>query len=53
MKKIALIALMACSFSGCAEMQQVANQLPGILEQGNIDVSSGLKEALNNGISNK
>ncbi len=51
MKKITLLALLACSFTGCAEMQQVANQLPGILEQGNVDVASGLKEALNNGIS--
>lgn len=35
----------------CAEMQQVANQLPGILNQENLDVAGGLKEALNNGIS--
>lgn len=50
MKKIVLlIALLP--FFGCAELQQVANQLPGILEQGNIDIAGGLKEALNNGIS--
>ena len=37
---------------GCAEMQQVANQLPGILDQtGTVDIAGGLKEALNNGIS--
>ena len=42
---------MTSSFSGCAEMQQIANQLPTVLEQGNLDISSGLKEALNNGIS--
>jgi hypothetical protein len=34
---------------GCAEMQQVMNQLPQNLSQ--IDISNGLKEALNNGIS--
>ena len=50
MKKIVLlIALLP--FFGCAELQQVANQLPGILEQGNVDIAGGLKEALNNGIS--
>lgn len=51
MKKIVLLVLMTSSFSGCAEMQQIANQLPTVLEQGNLDISSGLKEALNNGIS--
>ncbi|WP_395060159.1 DUF4197 domain-containing protein [Flavobacterium sp.] len=48
-KTVLLIALLP--FFGCAELQQVANQLPGILEQGNVDIASGLKEALNNGIS--
>ncbi len=51
MKKIALLVLMMYSLSGCAEMQQIANQLPTVLDQGNLDISSGLKEALNNGIS--
>jgi hypothetical protein len=51
MKKIALMVVIAYTFSGCAEMQQMANQLPGILEQGNVDVAGGLKEALNNGIN--
>ncbi|HCQ14373.1 MAG TPA: DUF4197 domain-containing protein [Flavobacterium sp.] len=34
-------------------MQQVANQLPGILNQGTgtLDIAGGLKEALNNGIT--
>jgi hypothetical protein len=48
-KSILLLAILP--FFGCAELQQVANQLPGILEQGNIDIAGGLKEALNNGIS--
>lgn len=50
MKKIILLLLTATSFSGCAEMQQIGNQLPGILNQGNVDIAGGLKEALNNGI---
>ncbi|MEO8235810.1 MAG: DUF4197 domain-containing protein [Flavobacterium sp.] len=48
-KTVLLIAILP--FFGCAELQQVANQLPGILEQGNINIAGGLKEALNNGIS--
>lgn len=51
MKKIALLAITAYIVSSCAELQQVANQLPNVLEQENIDIAGGLKEALNNGIS--
>lgn len=51
MKKIILLTLTAYTFSSCAEMQQIANQLPGVLEQGNLDIAGGLKEALNNGIT--
>lgn len=50
MKKTILF-LCAFTFLGCAEMQQIAAQLPqtgGML--GNADIASGLKEALNNGI---
>lgn len=51
MKKIVLsIALF--SLFGCAEMQQVLEQLPqqtGVLSQA--EIGSGLKEALNNGIT--
>jgi hypothetical protein len=50
MKKILLLLLVTSTFSGCAEMQQIGNQLPGILNQGNVDIAAGLKEALNNGI---
>lgn len=49
MKKI-LMVIIAISLSGCAEMQQVLNQLPQTQEMG-IDIAGGLKEALNNGIS--
>jgi hypothetical protein len=49
MKKI-LILLLAISFSSCADMQQVLNQLPQTQGMG-VDIAGGLKEALNNGIS--
>lgn len=52
MRKI-IAALSILLLSGCAELQQVASQLPqstnGVLT--NADISAGLKEALNNGIS--
>ena len=52
MKRIALVLVATTLFLGCAEMQQIANQLPGVLEQsGTVDIAGGLKEALNNGIS--
>lgn len=57
MKKIILVFLGCATLTGCAEMQQVANQLPGILNQtgatGSLDISGGLKEALNKGISDQ
>ncbi len=39
-------------FVSCAELQQVVNQLPGN-ELSNEQIGQGLKEALNNGISNQ
>lgn len=51
MKKYILLVFTGFTLLSCAEMQQVANQLPGILNQDNLDVAGGLKEALNNGIS--
>ncbi len=50
MKKVTVLFI-ALSFSSCAEMQQVINQLPQLEGIGGIDISGGLKEALNNGIS--
>ena len=50
MKKF-LIIIAAVSLSGCSEMQQVLNQLPQTQGIGGVDISGGLKEALNNGIS--
>ena len=51
MKKLVL-SLVAFSLFGCAEMQQVMDQLPqgtGVLRQA--EIGNGLKEALNNGIT--
>ena len=50
MKKI-LILIAAVSLSSCAEMQQVLNQLPQTQGIGGVDIAGGLREALNNGIS--
>lgn len=50
MKKL-IVLLFVFSFSSCVEMQQVLNQLPQTQGLGFIDISGGLKEALNNGIS--
>lgn len=50
MKKILILAV-AISLSSCAEMQQVLNQFPQTQGIGGVDISGGLKEALNNGIS--
>jgi len=51
LKKILLIAVIF-QFSACSELQQVINQLPngGIT---NDQIAGGLKEALNNGITNQ
>lgn len=49
MKKVIMLALVF-ALSSCAEMQQVMNQFPQTQGLG-IDISGGLKEALNNGIS--
>jgi hypothetical protein len=50
MKKILIVMGLFAVFS-CAEMQQIASQLPqnGVLLS-NTDIGNGLKEALNNGI---
>lgn len=53
MKKILLFAV-TFSLVSCAEMQQTLNQLPQISSQipvGGVDISAGLKEALNKGIT--
>ena len=50
MKKIFLLSLIVLPFVSCAEMQQVINQLPQTQNMG-LDISGGLKEALNKGIT--
>ena len=51
MKKIPLL-LLSISLLSCAEMQQVINQLPQTQNMV-LDISGGLKEALNKGIANQ
>ncbi|HET7360927.1 MAG TPA: DUF4197 domain-containing protein [Salinimicrobium sp.] len=51
MKKIFLLVFIL-SFTSCAELQQIANQLPQETPYGisNAEIASGLKQALNQGI---
>jgi hypothetical protein len=52
MKKVIATLAIVLMLSGCAELQQVASQYPGIGGTlGNADIAAGLKEALNNGIT--
>lgn len=47
-----ILLLLGCfTLISCAELQQVANQLPNIGQNQTLDIAGGLKEALNNGIS--
>ena len=51
MKKSIFYLIAICSFWSCAELQQVANQLPqGTTGIGNDQIASGLRQALNFGI---
>ena len=51
MRKIILLLLATSIFSGCAELQQVVDQLPqGTVGLSQLDIANGLKEALDNGI---
>lgn len=50
MKKV-ILGVFAFSLFGCAELQQIANQYPQIGTAGNTEIASGLREALNNGIT--
>ncbi|SCY87849.1 DUF4197 domain-containing protein [Flavobacterium caeni] len=50
MKNLLLITLLFLA-SSCAELQQVASQYPQLGTVANADISAGLKEALNNGIT--
>lgn len=47
-----VLLLLGCfALTSCAELQQVANQLPNLGQTQGIDIAGGLKEALNNGIT--
>lgn len=52
-KTVIILSLFLALFtmSGCAELQQVASQYPGLNSPSTLEIASGLKEALNNGIS--
>lgn len=50
MKK-AILVLLVITFSSCAELQQIANQIPVNQGTTGLDIAGGLKEALNNGIT--
>lgn len=51
MKRIILLLFTVFLFSGCAELQQVVDQLPqGTIGISQLDIANGLKEALDNGI---
>ena len=47
-KTLALLFAVCFMLSGCAELQQVASQIPGSIS--NADIAAGLKEALDKGI---
>lgn len=52
MTKKIFISLFAFTLFGCAEMQQVLDQMPqGTTGLTQAEIGNGLKEALNNGIS--
>ncbi len=54
MKKILLLTIVTFSLASCAQVQQTLNQLPQLASQlpnGSVDIASGLKEALNKGIT--
>ena len=51
MKRIILLLFTVFLFSGCAELQQVVDQLPqGTIGISQLDIANGIKEALDNGI---
>ncbi len=55
MRKIVILAI-GLWFISCNQLQQVANQLPNILQNGTVlpqDIGNGLREALNKGVSNQ
>tara|TARA_R110001583_G_scaffold12326_1_gene54818 strand:+ start:3385 stop:4095 length:711 start_codon:yes stop_codon:yes gene_type:complete len=52
-KRILLVVVVLVQLTSCSELQQVINQLPNIGILTNDQIAGGLKEALNNGITNQ
>lgn len=50
MKKALIATVILFSFTSCAELQQVVNQLPQGEVLGNAEIASGLRQALNFGV---
>ncbi len=50
MKKL-ILGILAFGLFGCAELQQITSQYPGLGTMDTMEIASGLKEALNNGIT--
>lgn len=53
MKKFLVVVLVAFLFSGCAELQQVVNNLPNNVGLSQEQIGSGLRQALDNGIEHQ
>ncbi len=52
MKKTVFLLAVSATFAGCAELKQIATQLPATMQQQkSVNISAGLKEALNNGVN--
>lgn len=51
-KKMLILAIIAIQFTGCAELQKIANQLPngGLTQE---QIGNGLRQALDNGIEHQ
>jgi len=53
MKKFLVVVLFAFLFSGCAELQQVVNNLPNNVGLSQEQIGNGLRQALDNGIEHQ
>lgn len=53
MKKFLVVVLVAFLFSGCAELQQVVNNLPNNVGLSQEQIGNGLRQALDNGIEHQ
>lgn len=53
MRKFVVILIVAFQFSGCAELQQVVNNLPNNVGLSQEQIGNGLRQALDNGIEHQ